>query len=118
LFLSQTLDFVVTNPNPISFHSSFSINKSTSIYRKIYAYIILKQICFKIKPNPSQISIKTNFPKKSVRTKSVQLPRSPHALFHVPHAQQAASWPKFGISCASCANGIINGPSDHCVSVL
>jgi hypothetical protein len=53
-----------------------------------------------------------------VRTKSVQLPRSPHALFHVPHAQQAASWPKFGISCASCANGIINGPSDHCLSVL
>jgi hypothetical protein len=46
--------------------SYFSRNKTTSIYKK-YMPNKLKQIYFTIKPNPNQISSKTNFSIKSAK---------------------------------------------------
>jgi hypothetical protein len=51
----KTLAFVVSNLNLNFFRPYFYMNKTISIYRKIYAYYF-KTNLYKIKSNPNQIS--------------------------------------------------------------
>jgi hypothetical protein len=65
--------YVAANPychlNPYMFVLLFFMNKQPIFIEK-YMSIILKQICYKIIQNQSQISCKTNFSTKSTQTKS------------------------------------------------
>jgi hypothetical protein len=67
----------------ISFNLIFLWIKYYLFIEKIYAFFILKQICYKIKPNPSQISSETNISTKSAQPASHA--SAPHVRLAAPH---------------------------------